>query len=824
MKRAFTHKVDYFPSCAADNNALAKLSGGKLPGELANTVNANSPEVNRRACTSAAMIGLAISMGASSLLLPNQSDEALAAEPIAGEPIATSTASETAVELPTSAAELQPAVSNPQAEALKAAIPDQAPTVIERHLQAEPLQLAATSKVDEASLTTSNSLSAKSVPQTQVPKIASVGSIVKLQTGDHEQTQLSQVDSPQFQPSPTQLSPQLQAGQSVSFPSKVNDLLKATQENAIEQLRHRASNDLAQKLEESTNKLATSKIARREFSVALKPLATKEAVQVQQPVVKGLETSVNSSFAVNSPIASPKMSPTVMPLLATTSSPVVMPVSLPATSVTSPVLIAPVAEKSSSATDVKTSISATPAVPKPVVVEPTYPVAKTTVYQVKPGDTVEEIAQAYTVTPKQLVQANKIENPNLIKINQELKIPAVNLTSLVSQIEPTSFNGSLATNAELSNTRINQPSFPIGVLPASRQQALSSTRAIPATTTLVSTVAGNTIPKPTLLVAKEQNSEYSSVNSQLKQEYQPVSQANIKDLPTSSAISSQVSTLLNNNQPQPPSVPQLIPANVKRQTTLPTVTLPVLTPSNSGNKEQQESLQAQAIQANSKSYTTAPIVIPVPQPLSNSEAPKPIQVQQQSSPTISPVQPTAGAIAIPVPSPQVAAAPTEPSNYNPKIQTPIGDTVSPDLPPIQGPTPYLPPSNPPAFQGYIWPAKGVFTSGYGRRWGRMHRGIDIAAPIGTPIVAVAPGIVKRSGWSSGGYGNLVEVQHPDGSFTRYAHNSRLWVVAGQEVQQGQQIAEMGSTGHSTGPHCHFELHAYGKGAVNPVAYLQRRAS
>jgi murein DD-endopeptidase MepM/ murein hydrolase activator NlpD len=824
LKRAFTHKVEYFPSCAADNNALAKLSGGKLPGELANTVKANSPEVNRRACTSAAMIGLAISMGASSLLLPNQSDEAIAAEPIAGEPIKTSAASETAVELPTSTAELQPTVSNLQAEALKAAVPEQAPTVIEPHVQAEQLRLVPTSKVDEASLTTPNSFSAKSVPETQVRRISSVGSIVKPQVGEPEQlTQLYKVDSPRFQPSsPTQLSTQLQAGQSVNFPSKINDLLKATQEEAVEQLRHRSSNDLAQlNFEESTNKLATPKIARREFAVSLKPLTTKEAVQRQQPVVKGLETSGNSSSAVTSLRSSPKklLSPRVMQLSATTSSPVVMPVSLPATSVTSPVLIAPVAEKSSNATEfVKTTISATPAVPKPVVVEPQQSVAKTTVYQVKPGDTVDEIAEAYTVTPKQLIRANKIDNPNIIQINQQLRIPLVNSTSLVSQIQPRSVDGTLASQSELSNTKINQASFPTGVLPAVSQQPLSSTKYFPASATLVSTVAGNAIPKPTLLVAKESNSEQ-------KLDQPQILQANSKDLATSVTITPPVSTLLNNNQPQQPSVPQLIQGKVKGQTTLPTVMSPASTPLNSGNLQQQESVQAQAIQANSNfSYTTAPIVIPVPQPLSNSEAQQPIQVQQKSSPSVSTVQPATGAITIPVPSPQVATAPTEPSNYNPKIQTPIGDTVSPDLPPIQGPTPYLPPTNPPAFQGYIWPAKGVFTSGYGRRWGRMHKGIDIAAPIGTPIVAVAPGIVRRSGWNSGGYGNLVEVQHPDGSFTRYAHNSRLLVVAGQEVQQGQQIAEMGSTGHSTGPHLHFEIHAYGKGAVNPIAYLQRRAS
>jgi murein DD-endopeptidase MepM/ murein hydrolase activator NlpD len=92
------------------------------------------------------------------------------------------------------------------------------------------------------------------------------------------------------------------------------------------------------------------------------------------------------------------------------------------------------------------------------------------------------------------------------------------------------------------------------------------------------------------------------------------------------------------------------------------------------------------------------------------------------------------------------------------------------------------------------------TSGYGWRWGRMHRGIDIAGPVGTPIMAAASGVVVRSGWNSGGYGNLVDIRHADGSMTRYAHNSRLLVREGQQVRQGQQIAEMGSTGFSTGPH------------------------
>jgi murein DD-endopeptidase MepM/ murein hydrolase activator NlpD len=169
----------------------------------------------------------------------------------------------------------------------------------------------------------------------------------------------------------------------------------------------------------------------------------------------------------------------------------------------------------------------------------------------------------------------------------------------------------------------------------------------------------------------------------------------------------------------------------------------------------------------------------------------------------------------------VATAPAGADTYNPTLRPPFGQQVAPELPPLPGPNPYLPDS-PVQFNGYIWPSKGVLTSGYGRRWGRMHKGIDIAAPVGTPVVAAAPGVVVYARWNSGGYGNLVDIQHPDGSLTRYAHNNRLLVREGEAVEQGQQISEMGSTGRSTGPHLHFELHPSGKGAINPIALLPRR--
>lgn len=169
----------------------------------------------------------------------------------------------------------------------------------------------------------------------------------------------------------------------------------------------------------------------------------------------------------------------------------------------------------------------------------------------------------------------------------------------------------------------------------------------------------------------------------------------------------------------------------------------------------------------------------------------------------------------------LAAAPLSPDAYIPAQRSPAGQMVSPNMPLLPEADEFLPEA-PNYFNGYIWPTRGTLTSGYGWRWGRMHRGVDVAGPVGTPIVAAGNGVVESAGWNSGGYGNMVEIRHPDGSLTLYAHNSRLNVSTGQIVRQGQQIAEMGSTGYSTGPHLHFEIHLSGKGAVNPIAHLPRR--
>jgi murein DD-endopeptidase MepM/ murein hydrolase activator NlpD len=123
----------------------------------------------------------------------------------------------------------------------------------------------------------------------------------------------------------------------------------------------------------------------------------------------------------------------------------------------------------------------------------------------------------------------------------------------------------------------------------------------------------------------------------------------------------------------------------------------------------------------------------------------------------------------------------------------------------------------PSAAGFVWPVQGAVTSGFGARWGRMHEGVDIAAPFGAPVVAVAAGVVVETGWHDG-FGNLVVIDHGGGLQTYYAHNSAFAVAAGTTVSQGQVVSYVGSTGHSTGPHCHLEVHVDGV-PVDPMGYL-----
>lgn len=120
---------------------------------------------------------------------------------------------------------------------------------------------------------------------------------------------------------------------------------------------------------------------------------------------------------------------------------------------------------------------------------------------------------------------------------------------------------------------------------------------------------------------------------------------------------------------------------------------------------------------------------------------------------------------------------------------------------------------------YIWPLKDSFTqsSGFGSRWGRQHKGIDLAVSVGTTVYAADGGTVVEAQYS-GSYGNVVMIDHQNGQETRYAHNSKLLVKKGDKVYQGQPIAKSGNTGRSTGPHVHFEIRFNGE-PRNPLNYL-----
>jgi murein DD-endopeptidase MepM/ murein hydrolase activator NlpD len=121
---------------------------------------------------------------------------------------------------------------------------------------------------------------------------------------------------------------------------------------------------------------------------------------------------------------------------------------------------------------------------------------------------------------------------------------------------------------------------------------------------------------------------------------------------------------------------------------------------------------------------------------------------------------------------------------------------------------------------FVKPLGGRVTSEFGPRWGTMHKGLDLAAPAGSPIRAVTGGTVRRADWN-GGYGNAVIIDHGNGLSTLYGHAASLNVKPGQKVHAGDIIAKEGSTGDSTGPHLHFEVRINDK-QIDPRPWLTAR--
>jgi murein DD-endopeptidase MepM/ murein hydrolase activator NlpD len=395
-------------------------------------------------------------------------------------------------------------------------------------------------------------------------------------------------------------------------------------------------------------------------------------------------------------------------------------------------------------------------------------------YQVNPGDTLAAIARSQNVSYGELLRLNQLTDPNQIQPYQQLRLPTAVVTAAPVAV-------AAETPGSLPVTSLAKTPLPaIGgevpeVLVGQTRVGQTSDAAIAAPTVTASATQFDASPLLAEINSlrdryRQQNSPYSApaavkVAAKPNDAIVPVVQAPVAARVEAAPAVKQVASIANPDFAQRRSDSAL-------SIELRNFVQPKLKPE-SGIEKVSASL-----------------------PITNAPA-----VTRSNRPAI------------------VARATVGADSYAP-VAPSVARMVAPNMPGLGDGDVFLPGSmGNSATAGMIWPSKGMLSSGYGPRWGRMHRGIDIAAPVGTPIVAVAAGTVSYSGWNDGGYGYLVEIEHADGTMTRYGHNSRLLVAKGQPVAQGQQVSEMGSTGFSTGPHLHFEVHPRGQGAVNPMAFL-----
>jgi murein DD-endopeptidase MepM/ murein hydrolase activator NlpD len=724
-----TPKVESVPSQAANNEADPQLHNRKLAGETEGSQKLIYPQLKCRFRKSAAMMGLAISLGASSLLLSQIGDEAIAAEPMTAK-----------------------SNSTPK---IPAPLGQQLPTDI------EDLRAIAASQNVEASF---------ALPDRTHRKILTANNAI------------GQTQQPAANNSPISVPVEVPGGQLLeNQPTFTN----------------KGNGETVESVQPESNDVAGSDA---------EELAKTSIGQVQQPTPEAIQTE--GAAAAEIPV-------TILPegvgsgRVNSQQSPDTVGVSEEQQLTSSNANTKPAAAENK---------SATPLLPKATVSQPeaVEPVA---VYQVQRGDTLSGIAQTYGISIAELLRMNNLKAADRLEINQQLIVPAKKSTAS-------------ATNAPVESSSGADNSLDLAAL----DDSATANIAIAVNKPLAS-------PKPAVYQGSNDRAEAFAVAPQ------PNPTASEGSNSAAPAEGNQLQTEISQLRERYLAQAQLSQSNTSTQGA-PGIAIPIVAPPNNSRSLSSDRPPAN-VGPNSLSSREEAVEISVPQPISNNRiqrtapaAVRPVNYSRPTSPLRFPannrqpqqfnrqpatVRPSnfgsqeVAAIEIPVPVPasnviprrrsQIASAPIPTDGYNPMLQTPAGQPVSPQLPA----------GNLPRFNGLIWPAKGVLTSGYGMRWGRMHKGIDIAGPVGTPIFAAGPGIVLRSGWNSSGYGNLVEIQHPDGTITRYGHNSRLAVQAGQQVEQGQLIALMGSTGRSTGPHCHFEVRPGGGDAVNPMSYLPRRS-
>ena len=651
----------------------------------------------RRARTKAAMIGLAISMGATSLLVTRQSDRALAAEPVGSQKAASSTAA------PEKDVNFAPRKTSEYGVFSNVSVPD------------NPQTLDTKAIPEWKGLGTKGEIGAVKSAKLPVPTVVSSKSAVKnvsslkktLKTAKQQTAAKissendftgSQVTSSTTQPRTVITT--------ATGNTNVNAQLKAQQEFAI------------QRLQEKSDRLRSSLVQLRSGEKKSSSPVSGNSAQplnlVEQSTSKINQGRIQKSETVgaaeqNKPIQ--RFNPNV--------------------------------------------VASIPALPG-AVTQTTQP------YSVKSGDTLGEIAQHYGTSVSELAKVNNLSDPDKLQIKQKLVIPSPQ--NRIATSEATiAFNPNFIKSINqhrVGDKASTLASSGIGIEPQQSDVGSSAYG------------MGGEAPTPLIFaemrLAKAKSiSNDSERNKRLRDLKQEIEKLRAK-------YRAQRSREVGASNGEAVRIPQTKNASTSRRVVK-----------------------------------------------QNNDVAVPIAVPKANRTTA--VVPKQRAVPISVPQ----AQPVVPNYKNRSIQrtnpavTPRTNNLSTPLPPLAAAGRYLPKpieNIQPKSKGYIWPAKGVLTSGFGPRWGRMHKGIDIAAPTGTPIHAAADGVVKKSGWNRGGYGNLVEIRHPDGTITRYAHNSKLLVKTGQFVEQGQKISLMGSTGFSTGPHLHFEIRPNGK-AKNPMAFL-----
>lgn len=515
----------------------------------------------------------------------------------------------------------------------------------------------------------------------------------------------------------------------------------------------------------------------------------------------------------------------------------------------------------------------TPSLPSAAVVPPAEnPIAPAPMlYSVRPGDTISAIAKGHGVSAQELIAINKLGDPNFLNVNQRLKIPQKigSNNSAVRAAASTSASNSTSVPAAAAGPGVLLPSSPAPEVANSGMTPIAPK--VPLVSPLANIEGLNNISAPMVpqinSIPLTQVSQSMSDAGKLELQGEPTftGAVDTSALPVPGGATASASAV--GSYPQPANLMPVSGAG-------PVAELPVSESSRalptSALNPYAERLRAEIVRlreeyrAERNSIGTnavslavvdeASVPVATGNPSENmqnlnpdfrateyaqavqDEIARPTsrawseQVQRQQQERFDPMRaaelqpinltPAANVETVAEP-PVVATAPLGSQGYDPLSNPSLGRMVSPELPPLSGADTYLPDGGnlQQSANGFIWPAQGVLTSGYGWRWGRMHRGIDIAGPIGTPIVAAESGVVTYAQWNDGGYGYLVEITHPDGSQTLYAHNNRILVQKGQQVARGEQISEMGSTGFSTGPHLHFEIHPAGQGAVNPMAFL-----